>query len=114
MMGLDQFLLRKELIATWRKHPDLHGWMENRWREQTGSTEIFNCVDFELCEADILDCMEAVKTNSLPCTDGPSFGDENEWTAEQRARQKQEDITVLEDALRRLQAGECIVYSSWW
>ncbi len=28
----------------WRKHPDLHGWMENLYREKGGVAQSFNCV----------------------------------------------------------------------
>lgn len=36
-MGLDQWVTirgEKEPIAYWRKHPDLHGWMECVWRQK--------------------------------------------------------------------------------
>ena len=29
-------------IAYWRKHPDLHGWMENLYREKGGREKSFN------------------------------------------------------------------------
>jgi hypothetical protein len=28
----------------WRKHPDLHGWMEKLYRGKGGAAESFNCV----------------------------------------------------------------------
>lgn len=27
----------------WRKHPNLHGWMEQLYRDKGGAEEIFNC-----------------------------------------------------------------------
>ena len=32
----------------WRKHPDLHGWMEDLYREKGGTDAEFNCVNLQL------------------------------------------------------------------
>ncbi len=113
-MGLDQYLDRRETIADWRKHPNLHGWFEQRWRAETHSSEEFNCKDYCLDEEDIVECIEAVKSNSLPHTEGFFFGDEDEWSEEEREEQKQEDLEILEDALQRKRKGQTLVYSAWY
>src|SRR5688500_13852245 len=61
-------------IHYWRKHPNLHGWMEKLYREKGGSAESFNCVNVQLVSAD-LDRLEAdIKANHLPHTEGFFFG----------------------------------------
>ncbi len=46
----------------WRKHPDLHGWMESLYREKGGVESDFNCTTLQLTGHD-LDRLEA---DSLP------------------------------------------------
>ena len=38
-------------IHYWRKHPNLHGWMEKLYRDKGGSQESFNCVNLQLAQA---------------------------------------------------------------
>ena len=85
-MGLDQYASTVDAnnntteLATWRKHPNLQGWMEGLYRARGGEDE-FNCVDLELTLAD-LDMLEgAVKSSDLPSTAGFFFGgDKNNIT----------------------------------
>ena len=42
-----------EEIFYWRKHHDLHGWMENLYREKGGTEESFNCVKVRLTKEDL-------------------------------------------------------------
>lgn len=58
----------------WRKHPDLHGWMEALYRTKGGTAAEFNCVSVRL-EAPDLDRLEkAVREHTLPRTSGFFFG----------------------------------------
>ena len=82
-MGLDQYAGVREKgdekileIAVWRKHPNLQGWMEKRYRLK-GGTEEFNCVNLELTSKDIDDLEVAVSgeaDSALPQTTGFFFG----------------------------------------
>lgn len=36
----------------WRKHPNLHGWMENLYRMKGGRDPAFNCVNLQLSAED--------------------------------------------------------------
>jgi ABC-type sugar transport system ATPase subunit len=57
-------------IHYWRKHPNLHGWMEKLYFEKGGSAEVFDCVAVVLTRED-LDRLEAdVKARRLPHTTG--------------------------------------------
>lgn len=59
----------------WRKHPNLHGWMEALYREKGGSADEFNCVSVALTRED-LDRLEAdVRAKCLPYTTGFFFGE---------------------------------------
>jgi hypothetical protein len=44
-------------IAYWRKHPNLHGWMEQLYRSKGGTAQSFNCVPVRI-DADDLDALE--------------------------------------------------------
>jgi hypothetical protein len=45
-------------IYYWRKHPNLHGWMERLYRNKGGKEDSFNCVNIQLT-ADDLQRLEA-------------------------------------------------------
>src|ERR1039458_672982 len=69
---LDLDLENREEFFYWRKHPNLHGWMEALYRSKGGTAESFNCVPVRLDPAD-LDALEAaVKEDALPETAGRS------------------------------------------
>src|ERR1700676_3585747 len=63
-----------ERLHYWRKHPDLHGWMEALYREKNGGAEPFDCVNLALAAGD-LDRLEAdIRKGRLPHTEGFFFG----------------------------------------
>ena len=94
-------------LATWRKHPNLQGWMEELWYEKGGEGE-FNCVELELT-LENLDALEAtLDEEALPETAGFFFGDNaNDHYAEA-------DREFIVQAHAALQKGYTVVYSSWW
>jgi hypothetical protein len=127
-MGLDQFAyavkpehvgtksqvdfdLPEELelleLSYWRKHPNLHGWMENLYRDKGGSAEQFNCVKVVL-NADDLDKLEdAVRDDELPETDGFFFGKSS-------PDDKRKDLDFIKSARNHLAEGFIVYYTSWW
>jgi hypothetical protein len=69
--GFEEYLEWDDTIelATWRKHPNLQGWMQELWYEKGGDGE-FNCVDLELT-LDDLNALEAtLDEEELPETVG--------------------------------------------
>jgi hypothetical protein len=84
-MGLDMYayiarnkgddLNTSREIAYWRKHPNLHGWMEKLAEEKKYSFRTFNGVEVELTWEDIDRLEKAIKSHSLPHTTGFFFGD---------------------------------------
>ncbi|MEW5704410.1 MAG: phosphoglycerate kinase [Pseudomonadota bacterium] len=91
----------------WRKHPNLHGWMENLYREKGGAAECFNCVSVELASED-LDRLEAdVRAGNLPETSGFFFGASDGTEVE-------DDLAFIAKARQAISEGESVFYSSWW
>ena len=120
-MGLDMMAqkVRKEEIASWRKHNRLHGWMESRWRK-LGNEGIFNSGAFLYLDLDLLNQLEkAIKNNGLPATSGFFFGDDSyQWdedgTTKIKDRMKKEDLKFIKKAKQAIKDGYDVEYSSWW
>lgn len=91
----------------WRKHPNLHGWMENLYYEKGGTSDVFNCVSVQLTEEDINRLETDVKKNKLPETQGFFFG-------QSYPEDKKGDLEFIKDARRALKEGFDIYYTSWW
>lgn len=63
-MGLDMYIYKRpklistateeEDLAYFRKHSDLHGYMEQLYYDKGGQEEIFNCVELLLSKNDLL------------------------------------------------------------
>ena len=98
-----------EEIFYWRKHHDLHGWMENLYRAKGGDKESFNCVKVRLYDFDLDNLMIDVMNKKLPQTRGFFFGDN-----------PQDDESVLNDlkfitlAKQAIREGDAVYYDSWW
>ena len=94
-------------LATWRKHPNLQGWMQNLYYEKGGGEE-FNCVDLELT-LDDLNALEAtLDEEELPETIGFFFGSKAD---DHYAEADREFIVQARAAIKQ---GYTVVYSSWW
>ena len=101
-----------EKIAYWRKHPDLHGWMERLYwaRGGEGSESFFGKVFFgpvALMLSD-LDALEAdVLAGALPPTTGFFFGESVPEDCE-------DDLRFVATARAAIAGGRCVYYSSSW
>ena len=94
-------------IHYWRKHPNLHGWMEKLYRQKGGSAESFNCVDVQLVRED-LDTLEAdIKAGRLPYTEGFFFGVSD-------GSELEDDLSFINKARDALSENLSVFYSSWW
>ena len=101
--------VRHEEIMYWRKHHDLHGWMERLYREKGGDKPSFNCVPVRLTIED-LNALEAdILANKLPVTQGFFFGvnppDEDS---------KLQDMEFIGMAKIAISEGDEVYYDSWW
>ena len=100
----------KKELAYWRKHPNLHGWMAERWiAANPGMTpDDFNCVAFELNEELLDELQAAVASRSLPATAGFFFGGDSD------DHYQSQDLRFIVEARQRLADGYKVVYDSWW
>ena len=107
--GFDEYLEWDDSIelASWRKHPNLQGWMQELYYEKGGEGE-FNCVDVELTLED-LDALEAtLDEEELPETVGFFFGSNAD---DHYAEADREFIVQARAAIKQ---GYKVIYSSWW
>ena len=123
-MGLDQFAYavdangEKEELATWRKHPNLQGFMENLWHsrgcpgmpDEPNSMGLsdFNCIPLELYRENLDDLENAVRGSELPATMGFFFGDNSD------DYYKSDDLEFIRKAREAIDNGKSVMYDSWW
>jgi hypothetical protein len=91
----------------WRKHPNLHGWMEELYYAKGGSSENFNCVPVALTSSDLDELELAIRRNTLPITQGFFFGESDGSEAE-------DDLAFIEKARKAIADGLDVFYTSWW
>lgn len=96
-----------QLIAQWRKHPNLHGWMEALYFFKGGKEDSFNCVTLKLEPLDIAALETFVLSDALPQTTGFFFG-------ESQPEDKSDDIAFIAAARKAFDEGKSVFYTSWW
>jgi hypothetical protein len=100
-------LVDSEEIAYWRKHPDLHGWMERLYRRKGGKEESFNGDPLVLTLQDLDDLKVAILNMDLPETTGFFFG-------ASRKGINPEDLEFIEKAKTAIKEGYTVYYDSSW
>lgn len=90
----------------WRKHPDLHGWMEDLYRAKGGAA-LFNCEPVVLTSCDLDDLEDAILNGVLPSTRGFFFGESD-------GTETQDDLRFIAAARAAIADGKAIIYDSWW
>jgi len=93
----------------WRKHHDLHGWMQNLYRFKGGQAQSFNCVPVRLYPQDLDELQTDLLNSALPHTTGFFFGD-NPPSMESLA----EDLKFIQAARDAIEEGDAVYYDSWW
>lgn len=95
-----------EEIHYWRKHPNIHGFMESLYHKK-GGEETFNCKTVQLTQDDI-DCLvEHILDDMLPKTTGFFFGQSD-------GTEENEDLEFCKKASDAIKEGYIIFYDSWW
>lgn len=94
-------------LQSWRKHPNLQGWMEALYRKKGGKAEDFNCAAVEITLEDLEALEQAVKSDALPETTGFFFG-------VSQPEDRELDLEFIEKARDAIAAGGSVFYSSWW
>jgi hypothetical protein len=114
-------IARPREIAYWRKHPNLHGWFEQEWRDKhypdqpsvasepnVSGADMFNSVELEITW-DMLERLEqAIVNKELPSTTGFFFGD----SADDYYREQ--DLQFIQEARAELFLGLRVFYNSSW
>ena len=97
-------------IAYYRKHPNLHGWMEQLYRSRNPDCDeySFNGIELELTWQDIDSLEQAILNNQLPSTKGFFFGN----PADDYYRQH--DLEFVKNARAELFVGLKVFYNSSW
>lgn len=100
-------------LAYWRKHPSLHGWMEQLWErkmnaEGRDSPHNFNGIELELTWEDIDELEQVVRHGKLPFTEGFFFGKPSDNIY------YEQDLKFCADAKVELFLGFKVFYNSSW
>ena len=99
----------KEELHYWRKHHDLHGWMEKLYRDKGGDADSFNCIPVELTVDDLDNLQQALLDDNLPRTSGFFFGDNPPDLETMR-----NDLMFVQKCRIAIKEGKVVYYDSWW
>lgn len=95
-------------LAYWRKHPNLHGWMERLAESKQVKYNSFNGVELELTWEDLDELERVITHGQLPSTQGFFFGeDADDYYREQ-------DLEFVKKARAELFMGLKVFYNSSW
>lgn len=95
-------------IAYWRKHPNLHGWMEKLAQDKGLSYDSFNGIELELTYDDLLLLELDVIAGTLPSTSGFFFGQNSD------EEYRENDLKFIREARAELFMGLKVFYNSSW
>lgn len=91
----------------WRKHPNLHGWMEMLYRSREGENDEFNTSSVVLTPEDLDALEQDILDSNLPKTSGFFFGSSD-------GQEKDDDLAFIAKARDAHAAGLAVVYYAWW
>ena len=93
----------------WRKHPNLHGWMQKLYEEKGGADRDFDLAPVVLVAAD-LDRLEAdIKAKQLPQTAGFFFG-----CSDGDEHERADDLAFVQKARAAIAMSLTVYYVAWW
>lgn len=92
----------------WRKHSNLHGWMEDLYNTK-GGQDLFNCVNLKLSHEDLDSLERDLNSARLPSTSGPFFGNSHGSLEE-----IEYDEAFVKEAREAIEQGYTVYYTSWW
>ena len=98
--------VKREEIHYWRKHPNVHGFMEEIYREK-GGEHSFNCRPVELTQEDINLLAQSILDGELPETSGFFFGQSFGY-------EEDDDLEFCKKASEAIKEGYTVFYDSWW
>ena len=100
-------------LAYWRKHPNLHGWMEQLWvskgrPRQSVGWPIFNGIELDLTWDDLDNLERAIRHGQLPDTEGFFFGKPSD------NHYYEQDLEFVNNAKAEVFLGLKVFYNSSW
>jgi hypothetical protein len=95
-------------IAYWRKHPNLHGWMEKLAEQKNLKYNSFNGIELELTAEDLDELERAVTHSQLPATSGFFFGNDSDQ------HYYSQDLAFIKAARTEMFMGLKVFYNSSW
>lgn len=95
-------------LAYWRKHPNLHGWMEKLAESKNLKYNTFNGIELELTAEDLDELERAVIHKQLPSTSGFFFGNDAD------EHYHENDLEFVKNARAELFMGLKVFYNSSW
>lgn len=95
-------------IAYWRKHPNLHGWMESLATSKEIEYNTFNGVELELTWEDLEALEQDILNDNLPSTTGFFFGDNSD------EYYREQDLKFIREARAEIFTGLRVFYNSSW
>lgn len=93
----------------WRKHPNLHGWMEQLYRQKGGGGINFNGDPVVISKEDLDKLAVSIIDEELPDTEGFFFGQ-----SYNNEEERQDDLDFVKKAHRAIEEGYTVYYDSWW
>lgn len=102
-------------LCYWRKHPNLHGWMQSLYLEKDGQSEDgFNGDNVRLTVEDLDVLEKAIEEDALPFTQGFFFGQSPTKDDEYYEKRKAHDLECIERMRDALCQGLTVWYTSSW
>ena len=100
---------KPEEVHYWRKHPNLHGWMQTLYNVKGGQGRDFNgdCVVLDNFDLDNLE--HDLEQGELPDTTGFFFGNSVRDDDELK-----NDLEFVRKARTEIANGKTVYYTSWW
>ncbi len=94
-------------MYSWRKHLKLHEWMAELYVRKGGAAKRFRCTPLRLTTGDLDELECAIRSGDLP----PTLGLSVDRTADE---QMDDDLEFIAKARVAIEAGEAVLYDSWW
>ena len=106
-VDFDTINVETEDLHYWRKHPNLHGWMQSLYESKGGKSDSFNGDCVVLTNNDLLDLERDIMDGNLPDTQGFFFGNSD-------GEEKNDDLDFVRKAQEAIKEGKTVYYTSWW
>lgn len=94
-------------VYYFRKHPNLHGQIQEYYFDKNEFEDIFNTTYYELSEEECKEILEKAKENSLPKTQGFFFGESTE-------DDNKRTVECMEMLIKLINDGHKVFYYAWW